>query len=325
MVEESQRLMDLFHGHHVDRPPFWEPWFHMDHMLETHYGGSYLSMAEHLGHAAVPIGYIGTGANFVNRREIAETGVWYDGGTLKNIRQLQERPEPDFEHQRTEIEPKRQQCARAGRACWLTLQWCFHALATGMGLEAFACACYDHPDFIREAMEWVEARNRTAIRELISHIRPDFLLLDGDCAYKTGPMIAPTMLADFCLEPTRKTLALVAELGIPCAFHTDGKLDTVIPLLLDLGIVAVHGCEKQANDLGHLVDTFGESIVLCGNMDVVFLAVATPDEVCAETLRMLQTGAAKNRFIAGCNTSPLNYIPAENYYTMAETIRTFHA
>jgi len=100
-------------------------------------------------------------------------------------------------------------------------------------------------------------------------------------------------------------------------------LDDVIPLLIELGFSAVHGCEKAANDLRHLVDVFGDDIVLAGNMDVVFLSRATLEEVKRETEEMLRIGSSKGKFIAACNTSPLDYIPEENYIAMAETIKSF--
>lgn len=196
-------------------------------------------------------------------------------------------------------------------------------VATSMGLEHLAMNCIDRPEFVREAMEWTEARNRRAIAEVVEKVRPDFILYDSDCAYKTATMISPGMIRNFCYAPMKSNIDAIRAMGIPVAFHTDGKLDDVIPLLLDLNIAAVHGCESQANDLGHLVEAFGDRLVLCGNMDVVFLKNATTAEVRAKTLEMLRVGSKKQRFVAGCNTSPQDYIPFENYRTMARAIAEF--
>ena len=324
MVEESERLMALLSGQRVDRPPLWEPWFAMQEMMKQQYGNDYLQMAEVLHMAAVPIRGVDTSVHFMAPTErIDQTGVWYGGGALRQLKQLTDRPEPDWTTQVEQLIPERQRCADAGRACWVVLPWCFHAVATSMGLEHFATQCYDRPDFVHEAMQWVERRNQIAIKQVIARVRPDFVLLDGDCAYKTGTMIAPDMMCRFCFDPSRRTVEMISDLNIPMTFHTDGKLDDVIPLLLDLGIRAVHGCERQANDLSHLVETFGDDIVLCGNMDVTFLKQASVDQVRQRTLKMLHVGAAKRRFIAGCNTSPQDYIPDVNYQTMCRTIAEF--
>ncbi len=320
MRENSERLMTLLRGGRVARPPFWEPWFCMFQMLKEQYHGSYIDMANDLGHAALPIGGLQIGGVFIRQGARTEAGAYYHGGSLRELRQLHEQPEPDFEAQIAPLLAQKRACAEAGYACWLVIGWCFDRIAASMGLEHLAMACYDQPEFVHEAMQWVEARNQRGIERVVSKVRPDFVLYNGDCAYKNGLMIAPSMLRDFCLAPTRRTVKMVHDFDIPFAFHTDGKLDDVVPMLTELGICAVHGCEKQANDLQHLVDQFGNDIVLCGNMDVVFLKHATPEEVRQETMEMLRIGAARQRFIAGCNTSPQDYIPIENYRTFCRTV-----
>jgi len=321
MRESCERLMALLHGQRVARPPLWEPWFAKGEMLHRRYEGAYLQMAEDLGHAAVPIGGLETDVEFISAAEHrTEAGAYYEGGCLRDPEQLRERPEPDYEAQVEPLLAYRRRCAEAGTACWMIIGWCFDRIAASMGLEQFAMDCYDRPEFIHEAMNWVEHRNQKGIERVVAKVMPDFVLYNGDCAYKTGTMVAPDMLRAFTVEPTRKTVGMVHDLGIPFAFHSDGKLDDVIPILTELGIAAVHGCEKQANDLGGLVERFGDEIALCGNMDVVFLTHATPEEVAAETRRMIEIGSGKQRFIAGCNTSPQDYIPDENYIAFCRTI-----
>lgn len=321
MRENAERLMSLLHGRCVDRPPFWEPWFGMKEMLSARYDSSYIRMADDLGHAAVPIGNLLTNVEFIHAAERTEAGAYYQGGLLRGTQQLRDRAEPDYDAQVEPLLAKKRACEQTGYACWMVIGWCFDRISASMGLEHLALACYDDPSFVHEAMQWVEARNQRGIERVISKVKPDFVLYNGDCAYKTGLMIAPDMLRDLCIEPTRRTVEMIRDLDIPFAFHTDGKLDDVVPMLVELGICAVHGCEKQANDLGHLVETFGDQIALCGNMDVVFLKNASVEEIQRETHHMLRVGNAKRRFIAGCNTSPQDYIPYDHYRAFCHAVR----
>lgn len=324
MIEPSERLMRLFRGGTCARPPYWEPWFRMTENLQARYAGDPLAMALDLGHAAVPLPWIELNSSFYHRVERREdTGVWYAGGLLTRREQLRAAPEPDWDAQRARIEPLRRRCREAGMACWLTLPWCFHAVASSMGLENFALACYDEIDFVREALAFVERRNAQAIEKVVAAVAPDFVLFDGDCAYKTGTMIAPAMMRDLVRAPTLANTARLHTLGVVPVFHSDGKLDDVIPLLLELRFAAVHGCESAANDLAHLVERFGRSIVLCGNMDVVFLKSATPEAIRAAARDMLRLGNRFGRFAAGCNTSPLDYIPWENYRAFVDAVTAY--
>lgn len=327
LCESSRRLMTLLHGGRVAKPPLWEPWFMMKRLRDEVYGG-WAGMCADLDHAAVCTSSPNTRSVWrahvdADDPDVAASGVWYGGGALRERSQLASRGLADYDAQLAEQSPWLIESAGLGRARWVVLPWCFHAVATSMGLEGFALACYDEPAFVREAMAWVEQRNRDAVDRFIAQVKPDFVLIDGDCAYRTGTMIDPAMLRDFTFEQTAKTIDRVHALGLPVAFHSDGKLDEVIPMLVELGVAAVHGCESQANDLAELVERFGDSIVLCGNMDVVFLAEASPEAVRSRTLEMLRIGSRKGRFAAGCNTSPLDYIPAENYQMFCRTIRDY--
>ena len=326
--ESSYAMQQLLKGRRVYKPPFWEPWFAMDSFFRRRYGDpnkieNKIKMAYDLDMAAVNLGGIDINADFTIRRVASNGSSRYSGGLLISLKQLEERKMPDWSETVEKWKAEQQVVKDAGLLSWVILPWCFHKIATSMGHSNFVVKLYRDFEFVDAAFEWVEERNRRAIDEVIREVRPDFVLFDGDCAYKKGLMVNPKIFRRLVFDRTRETVSRLKRLGIPYVFHTDGKLDDVIPLLVELGFSAVHGCEKNANDLGHLVDVFGDEIVLAGNMDVVFLSKASPEEVKKETEEMLRIGSSKGRFIAACNTSPLDYIPEENYITMAETIKFF--
>jgi len=148
----------------------------------------------------------------------------------------------------------------------------------------------------------------------------DGVLFDGDCAFKSGLMVSPPVFRELVFDRTARTVAALKEADIPYALHSDGKADDLLPVLIDLGFSAFHGVEAAANDLGDIKARFGGDITLVGNMDVVFLTHSTPDEVREATLAMLETGSPGGRYMAACNTSPMDYIPNENYLAMVDTI-----
>ena len=326
--KSSYALLKLLKGERIYKPPFWEPWFAMDNFFRRRYGDpsrieNRIKMAYDLDMAAVPLGSIDINMNFTVRKAASDGSNRYAGGMLTSIKQLEKLEMPDWSGVIVKWKAEQEKIREAGLLSWITLPWCFHKIATSMGHYNFAVKLYRDFEFVDAAFEWVEERNRKAIDEVIKEVRPDFVLFDGDCAYKKGLMVNPKIFRKLVLDRTRETVSRLKRLGIPYVFHTDGKLDDVIPLLIELGFSAVHGCEKAANDLKHLVEAFGDYIVLAGNMDVVFLSKATPEEVKRETEKMLRIGSSKGKFIAACNTSPLDYIPEENYIAMVETIKSF--
>ena len=328
MAQIENNLIRALCGEDTGRVPFWEVWFDKGEMMERMVPGSRESIEKTLVFAKrMGWEYLRCFAHSVGLpvgREVASDGTsHYVEGGFHSLSQLDDVEPPDMERTWSAIEEHIRLARSEGMAVIVYLPWCFHAVATAMGLEAFAYKTLDDMDFLHTAFEFVEERNRKVIREIIIPLGVDVVLFNGDCAYKSGLMVRPEVFRELVFDRTAETVALLREVGIPYAFHTDGKLDEVIPVLIELGFCAVHGVEAAANDLADIKARFGKEITLIGNMDVDFLARADPASVRRRTAEMLRIGSPGGRYIAACNTSPLDYVPDENYMAMVETIHAF--
>jgi len=322
-------ILEVFAGRVLDRLPFWEVWYGMSGLTQRLLGRQaetpydLCDLAQILGWDAICAGGVDINAPGGDSRPASDGTAHYVPRGIEALADLGDRHMPD---QAPALSRTRAAVAAAhsrGIAAVLYLPWCFHTITTAVGLEALAIAVYEDRKRLHEAFEWVEERTRRAIEEVAIPSGVDFVLFDGDCAFKTGLMVRPDVFRDLVFERTAKTVAMLKEAGIPYALHSDGRLDDLMPVLIELGFAAVHGIEAQANDLADIKAHFGQQITLIGNMDVVDLTHASPSEVREMTLRMLRTGAPGGRYVAACNTSPLDYIPQVNYLTFAETIRQF--
>lgn len=319
MQDASDRLMDILRGRRVDRPPLWDPWFAMGRFLNERYGGDYLAMAEDLDHAAVPVGIVRTTVDCFDDQYRHSAGR----GQMRHARQGANDPDPYWAIQAEQARAGRDACRAAGRACWMTMKWSFDAIVNAMGYEEFALTCYDDASRLVEVIECMEHRNQVAVEHVIAEVKPDFVLFEANCAYQSGPMIDPTLMRQMCEAPTRQTLHRLADAGVPAVFHTEGKVDELLPLIIDMGFMGLQGCDPQANDLGDLVGRFGDRIALCGNLDIALLAGGSPETVSEATRRMLAAGSRKGRFAAGANTVVQDDTPIENYLAMVKAVAAF--
>lgn len=325
---KASDFMTLLNRGNAHKTPFWEVWFYMFDFCNRRYGTydkveNRIAMAQDLGMDVVPFFYFDTNSLFGSSSSDSGGASHYDGGLLNSREQFARRDYPDLKCHLENLKQAKRKIADAGLTCCMTFTHCFHAGNISMGLENLSLKIYDDPDFVDDYFEWVELRSRKAIEEIVAEVMPDFILFDGDCAFKSGLMVRPELYRKFVFERTRKTVSLLQKLKIPYTFHTDGKADGILPILIELGFSAFHGCEKTANDLCHLVDNFGDDICLVGNMDVAFLANSSPTLIRAETEKMLVEGSVKGTFVAACNTSPQDYIPDENYLAFCDVIKNF--
>jgi len=328
MSEVESNTLRALRGEQVGCVPFWEVWFGMGQLGQRLADGkegiqAQVHVARQLGWDVVRLGGVNINCPGGASGEASDGTSHYVQGGVTDWAAFEHAPWPDFGPQLAQIAPQIEEAHREGMAVVMYLPWAFHRLATAMGWEHFALKVYDDMPFLHRVFDWVEERIRAAVSEVVIPARPDFVLFDGDCAYKNGLMVRPETFRELTCERTRGTVELLREAAIPYTFHSDGKVDDFVPMLIELGFCGVHGIEAQANDLGDIKRRFGRDITLIGNMDVVFLSKGSIDEVRQATRRMLEVGSPGGRYIAACNTSPLDYIPQENYLAMAEEIRAF--
>lgn len=322
----------------ADVVPVWEVWFCMPELAvalreeagvaeATGLGArvrNFLPAAERLGWSCIAVG--GGGPPLPRGRETASDGTdHYVQGALTDYAQLEAFEMPDLDPILDEVRAGVEIAHAAGLAAAAYLPWCFHSICTAMGLEAFSYNLVDRPEFVHRCFDYIENHNRKMIEQVVLPSGADLVLFDGDCAYKNGLMVGPETFRDLVVARTAETVNALHAADIPYVLHSDGKCDQLLPVLIELGFSGFHGVEAAANDLAAIKARFGRDITLIGNMDIVFLTHATPDEARAATRRMLATGAPGGRYVAACNTSPMDYIPDANYLAMYDTIAAWNA
>jgi len=317
----------VLHGVDTGKVPFWEVWFSKYELVHEFLGGipepgdkeAFPRFARRMGWEYLIEGGGGRGLPGAAGEASDGTSHYVQGG-FHDLAQIGEPGPIDCDEIGTRIEKRLEFAHSRGFALVAYMPWCFHSVATAMGLEAFAYKTVDDIDFLHTAMEYIEEGNREIVEKVLAPLGVDGVLFDGDCAFKSGLMVSPPVFRELVFDRTARTVAALKEADIPYALHSDGKADDLLPVLIDLGFSAFHGVEAAANDLGDIKARFGGDITLVGNMDVVFLTHSTPDEVREATLAMLETGSPGGRYMAACNTSPMDYIPNENYLAMVDTI-----
>jgi uroporphyrinogen decarboxylase len=176
----------------------------------------------------------------------------------------------------------------------------FTAGFMAMGMEDFFLGLLKRPAFIRKVLEarteWCVALFRKAAR-----VGAEIIVLCDDAGYNTGPMISPQMWREFILSHHR---AIVEELDVPVIWHSDGAVESLLPMAIEAGFVGVHALEPNAGiDLGKVKREFGEHLVLVGNLDVNVLFGSDLEAVREEVRRCIRKGAPGGGYMfSSCNS-----------------------
>jgi uroporphyrinogen decarboxylase len=199
----------------------------------------------------------------------------------------------------------------------------FTMACMAMGFARFFLALYERPTFVRELLkartEWCIAMCQTA-----ASLGVDLIVLGDDAGHRGGPMISPKMWREFVLPCHRW---IVEELDIPVIWHSDGAIESLLPMAMEAGFRGVHGLEPAAGiDLGKVKRAFGDNLVLVGNVDAAVLCGSDINAVRGEVTRCIEQGAPGGGYmLSSCNSIFKGMNPASitEMYQYAEKVGVY--
>ena len=143
-----------------------------------------------------------------------------------------------------------------------------------MGLEALCLSLYDDRPFVEQVVEEIADFALACLDRALAGVTYDFASFCEDMAHKTGPMIDPKLYRELWGPHYRRLVDRIHRAGIETIFlDSDGNLDKLIPIWLDLGINFIYPLEVAAGmDVVKLRKRFGRALIMGGGIDKRVLA-----------------------------------------------------
>ncbi len=150
----------------------------------------------------------------------------------------------------------------------------------------------------------------------------DFLFVADDFAYNSGLFVQPKLFEQIWRPHFDRLMAPAREADIPIVFHSDGKIDDAMEMLLDMGVHGLTPMDPSGIDYRDYKKRYGHRVTFFGNIDITWpLATGTPAEVEKDVIEHMEVMKPGGRWVAGSAHSVVNYIPHENFVAM---INAFH-
>lgn len=182
----------------------------------------------------------------------------------------------------------------------------------------------ENPDFIRRIFhDFTEIIIRSYEQMARAGIAVDGFHFADDIAYKNGMLFSPQIYRELLFPFHKRLCDYFKSKGLPVMFHTDGKLDVCLPLLIEAGITAIQPIEARAgNDVRRLKELYGDRLVFVGNIDVGKLSGTRKDiedEIRSKVLAAKEHGG----YIYHSDHSVPPSVSFENYKFAMELLRQY--
>ena len=190
-----------------------------------------------------------------------------------------------------------------------------------IGLSDCMLMIMEDRDFFEELM----SRSADYFAELLKRaIAEGIDVFEGgdDFAFKNGLFVRPQIFKEIWRPYWERILAPAHEAGIPVIFHSDGRIDAAMDMLIEMGVDCITPMDPSGVDYRDYKKRYGSSVGLLGNIDIGWpLVNGTPEDVDRDVKEHMDVLKPGGRWVAATSHSVVNYIPHENLIAM---ISAFH-
>jgi uroporphyrinogen decarboxylase len=154
-----------------------------------------------------------------------------------------------------------------------------------LGFENLMYAYYDNPRLLHAIGEqWVKLYT-TLLERICASSKIDAIDFWEDMAYRNGPMIGPAIFREFMTPYYRRVIECARSLGVEIfEVDSDGNIEKLIPLFLDVGVNMMYPFEVQAGmNILDVRKRYGGKLIIQGGLDKRALAYG-PQAIISEVV-----------------------------------------
>ncbi|MFX0084853.1 MAG: uroporphyrinogen decarboxylase family protein [Candidatus Hodarchaeota archaeon] len=308
-MDPRERVLTTFDHNEPDQVPLFEAWIEPEIIIAFGERDSY-KVREKLGLDAMPCFFHPIGKTQSYGHGIDEWGRvfkngQYGGGVVNTFEDL-DKYTVHTSHAQEWFPPDKIKAIKDKYKEKYALFFAWHDCSLGlsylsMGIENFFSSLYERPEFVKAVIErstqWI-----IALVEQANQIDVDFIILGDDAADKSRALISPKMFRNLIL-PEYKKIVNVSD--VPIVWHSDGNISSLLPIIIEAGILGVHSLEPNANiNLTQIKEQYGDKLVLAGNLDTTEILCQSNLEVVRKDVeRCIRQGAPKGGYLFSSSNS----------------------
>ena len=203
----------------------------------------------------------------------------------------------------------------------LSTRIAFLSAYMSIGFQNLMQAMYNNHELIDAVMSAYANWTATVIRRAVD-MGIDGVQTTDDYAFNTAPFMSPEMFRKWVVAYHQ---VAIDEIQVPWILHTDGKIDLLMDDLLAMGPQALHPIDPNCYEIRDFKKQYGDRIVIIGNVNINTLGMETPEAVEEETKGLIRDLGPLGGWCISASNSVPDYVRAENFLAMTETIKRYGA
>ena len=194
------------------------------------------------------------------------------------------------------------------------------------GIENLLADMAGAPGFARELHRKIIEKNLVMLENFLNLPEIDGVLLGSDWGAQRGLLMSEAVWQDMIRPGEQSEYNLVHSYGKHVWVHSCGKIDRLIPSLIEMGLDVLNPVQPEAMDLAELKRRFGQRLTFWGGISTQqTLPFGTPADVRAEARRVRDLMARGGGYIFAPAQGIQGDVPPENILALLEVARESRA
>ena len=182
---------------------------------------------------------------------------------------------------------------------------------------------HTNPEFVNELLDR-ELEFNLEQAKILMDLGADGVVIDDDQGTQKGLFISPAMWRKFIKPRFCKFVKSVKKWGGIVYFHTDGKIDWIVPDIVECGIDMLHPVQPEVMDRIKVKRKYGDRITIASGASVQkTLPFGTVEDVKKETLDAIKYLAPGGGLVYGTSHMARLECPIENILALYRTMRKY--
>ncbi len=187
-----------------------------------------------------------------------------------------------------------------------------------IGYERLSYMSIEDPKLLKTIFDSVGERLVKLFEGFGSFAAVGAQIVNDDMGFKTATLVSPDMLREYVFPWHKKLVEVCHKHGQAAILHACGNVNDVYEDIIACGWDAKHSFEDIIMPVQEFKQKYGKRITPLGGFDMDLISRSAPEEIRKHT-RFLIDNCGKDGFYAvGTGNSVADYIPTENFLTMAE-------
>lgn len=189
------------------------------------------------------------------------------------------------------------------------------------GMDMLMVDMLDSPEFVHDLLDAITEYDLAQIGYALTQ-DIDCVYLGDDWGSQSGLIMGPSLWREFIRPRVERLYRRIHEGGKFVMIHSCGDVNAILPDLAELGVNVFNPFQPETLDVYKVKrDYYGEMAFYGGISVQHLLPYGTPEEVTAETKKMLRELGPGGGYIASPSHHVPSDVPAENLAAMIEVLR----